>query len=472
MLLSITTTHQPATDLGYLLAKNPARVHDVSLAFGRALVFYPEATRERCTAALLLEVDPVGLTRRTGADAPPLAPYVNDRPYVCSSFLSVALARSFSTAMGGRSRERPELAGQAIPLEATLHCVPCRGGEALVRSLFEPLGYAVDVERQVLDPAFPAWGQSRYYRVRISHAGARLADLLSHLYVLIPVLDEEKHYWVGHDEIDKLLAHGEGWLAAHPQREQIASRYLRRQGYLVSALMAQLMGSEEAEIEVVESAGGADEQNLEKPIRLNDQRMGTVLDALRSRGVSSVADIGCGEGRLLRDLWKEKSFTRVLGMDVSAVALSRAAERLNVDRMNERQRERLALVQGSLTYRDDRLKGYDAACAVEVIEHLEPSRLHAFEQVLFAHPDFRVVIVTTPNAEYNVRFPGLPAGAFRHRDHRFEWTREQFRTWADRVASTHGYAVTYEPVGEVDPQVGAPTQMAIFTRHGKDEVSA
>lgn len=471
MLLTLSTTHQPATDLGYLLAKNPARTHEVSLAFGRALVFYPEADANRCTAALLLEIDPVGLTRRSGEDAVPLAPYVNDRPYVASSFLSVALAKVFGTAMGGRSRERAELATQAIPLEAVLHAVPCRGGEALARALFEPLGYAVEVLRHDLDPAFPEWGQSRYYRLRLS-GKLRLSDLLSHLYVLMPVLDDEKHYWVGHDEIDKLLAHGEGWLAQHPEREQIASRYLRRQKYLVNSLMAQLLGNEEPELEAAEACADVREEQIERPLSLNDQRMDKVLAVLRATGAGTVADIGCGEGRLLRALVKEKSFSKVLGMDVSSVALSRAAERLHLDTLNERQRERITLVQGSLTYRDARLRDYEAACAVEVIEHIEASRLHAFEQVVFAHAGFRYVVITTPNAEYNVRFPNLAPGAFRHGDHRFEWTRAEFRDWAERVAAEHGYAVRYEDVGEADSELGPPTQMAVFTRRTATEVAA
>ena len=145
MLLTLTTTHNPATDLGYLLHKNPAKLHSFELSFGKAHVFYPEATSERCTAALLLDVDPVGLVRgkRGQHEGGTLDQYVNDRPYVLSSFLSVAMGRAFGTAMSGRSKGRQELADQAMPLTANLTVVACRAGEGLIRELFEPLGYSV-----------------------------------------------------------------------------------------------------------------------------------------------------------------------------------------------------------------------------------------------------------------------------------------------------------------------------------------
>ncbi|HKR96540.1 MAG TPA: 3' terminal RNA ribose 2'-O-methyltransferase Hen1, partial [Candidatus Angelobacter sp.] len=196
MLLTITTHHQPATDLGYLLHKNPARLQSFELSFGHAHVFYPEATNERCTAALLLDVDPVGLVRnRRGpaGEGGSLDRYVNDRPYVASSFLSVAIAQVFASALGGRSKGRQELAETPIPLTAKISVLQCRGGEELIKKLFEPLGYQLLIQQHVLDEKFPEWGESSYYTVELS-AQTRLQDLLTHLYVLIPVLDAEKHY--------------------------------------------------------------------------------------------------------------------------------------------------------------------------------------------------------------------------------------------------------------------------------------
>jgi 3' terminal RNA ribose 2'-O-methyltransferase Hen1 len=467
MLLTISTTHRPATDLGYLLHKNPSRAQSLELSFGRAHVLYPEASAERCTAALLLDVDPVGLVRgRRGPEGEGglLTQYVNDRPYVASSFLSVAISNAFGSALAGRSKERPELAATPIPLVARLAVVPCRGGEAFLRRLFEPLGYVVTAEPHALDATSPEWGESRYYTVTLT-AEQRLAELLAHLYVLIPVLDDEKHYWVGDDEVEKLLRHGEGWLATHPEREVITRRYLKHRHSLVRDAISRLVTEEEADEDEVGVANrNAEEASLERPMSLNEQRMATVLGALRASGAASVLDLGCGEGRLLKLLLDDRQFTRIVGMDVSYRALEVAADRLRLDRLPPKQRERIELLHGSLMYRDQRLAGFDAASVVEVIEHLDPPRLAAFERVAFEFARPQTVVLTTPNAEYNVRWATLPAGTFRHRDHRFEWTREQFQRWAMTVATRFGYAVRFAPVGPVDEEVGSPTQMGIFTR--------
>jgi 3' terminal RNA ribose 2'-O-methyltransferase Hen1 len=461
MLLTITTTHRPATDLGYLLHKNPERTQGFDLSFGRAHVVYPEATEDRTTVALILDIDPVGLVRGRGRRSGPLEQYVNDRPYVASSFLSVAIAQVFGTALSGRSKERPELAETAIPLVATITVLPCRGGEDLLRRLFEPLGYAVEATRHVLDPEVPGWGESRYYTVRLE-AEVRLADLLRHLYVLIPVLDDAKHYWVGDDEVEKLLEKGEEWLAAHPERDLITRRYLRHQSSLTRAALRRLV-EDELDPDAAAAEREAEEQVVEERIRLNDQRLGAVAAALKAGGARRVVDLGCGEGKLLKILLKDRTFEEVLGVDVSIRALEIASARLKLDELPDKRRERIRLLHGSLMYRDSRIAGFDAAAVVEVIEHLDPPRLRAFERVVFEFARPGTVVMTTPNREYNVRFDSLPAGAFRHQDHRFEWTRAEFGTWAGEVAERFGYDVRFLPVGPEDPEVGSPTQMGVFT---------
>jgi 3' terminal RNA ribose 2'-O-methyltransferase Hen1 len=466
VLLTITTTHEPATDLGYLLHKNPARLQTQELAFGHVHVFYPEASAARCTAALLLDVDPIGLVRgRRGPDGAEglLAQYVNDRPFVASSMLAVAIAQVFGTALGGRSKDRAELAQQRIPLVAHLTSLPCHGGEATLRGLFEPLGYAVTASRQPLDPTVPEWGDSKYFDVTLA-ATVRLSELLSHLYVLVPVLDDDKHYWVDESEVDKLLRHGGEWLAGHPMRETISRRYLRHQRWLTDLALSRL--ADESDPDGCEAEHGAEESTIERPIRLAQRRIDEVLAVLRGAAAQRVVDLGCGEGRLLAALLEDRQFVQVTGVDVSASVLKRAAERLHVDRLPPAVRERLDLLHGSLVYRDRRLTGFDAAVAIEVVEHLDPHRLAAFADNLFACIQAPLTIVTTPNADYNVRFPDLPAGRFRHRDHRFEWSRAEFSGWAKEQAQRHGLTVDFSPVGELDAEVGAPTQMAVFRRAG------
>jgi 3' terminal RNA ribose 2'-O-methyltransferase Hen1 len=462
MLLTITNSRSPATDLGYLLHKNPARAQSFELSFGKAHVFYPEASETRCTAALLLDVDTVALVRnRKGpsGEGRTLEQYINDRPYVASSFLSVAIAQVFGSALAGKSKDRPELVEAVLPLEVKLSVVPCRGGEGFLRRLFEPLGYTVKASRQVLDQKFPEWGESPYFTVELL-AQIRLRDLLTHLYVLVPVLDDDKHYWVGEDEVEKLLRHGSGWLAAHPEREIIAARYLKHQRSLARQALAQLLADEAADSE---EAHAREEAIVEERIRLNDQRLGAVMAALKSSGAKRVLDLGCGEGSLLQVLLKDSSFEEIVGLDVSHRVLERASEKLHLDRLPTMQRNRLKLIHGALTYRDKRLAGYDAAAVIEVIEHLDAARLAAFERVVFEFARPANVIVTTPNIEYNVKFERLPSGKFRHKDHRFEWSRTEFKVWAKGITERFGYNVRFVPVGIEDAVVGPPTQMAVFT---------
>ena len=466
MLLTITTTRAPATDLGFLLHKNPARMQSFQLSFGKAHVFYPQAEADRCTAALLLDVDPIGLVR--GRRGPPGAggafgQYVNDRPYAASSFTSVAIAQVFGSALAGRSRERPDLAEAELPLTARLSVLPCRGGEPLLRRLFEPLGYQVATERHALDEAHSEWGESRFYTVEIT-GQMRLRSLLSHLYVLVPVLDDDKHYWVGTDEVEKLLRHGDDWLAGHPERQLIVDRYLRYRRPLTRVALARLLEEDEQEADDAEQAHAREEEAVEERIGLNEQRLRAVVEELRRRDARRVLDLGCSSGNLLRRLWDDKFFEKIVGLDVSHRSLEIAAARLRLDHAPPAKRARIELVQGSLTYRDRRLSGYDAAAVVEVIEHLDPSRLTAFERVVFEFARPATVIITTPNVEYNVRFANLPAGRLRHRDHRFEWTRQQFRDWCEGVAARFGYRVRLTGIGPDDPEVGAPTQMGVFER--------
>ncbi len=463
MLLTIRTTHRPATDLGFLLHKHPEHVHTREFPFGSATVFYPEATVDACTAAVLLDVDPVGMVRGRGGKGGAEDQYVNDRPYVASSLLSVVISRWFNSAIGGRCERKPDLVTIELPLEARLAALPCRGGEGFLRALFEPLGYEVEATRHELDENMSLLGPSRLFTVTL-RATRRLSELLTHLYVLVPVLDDQKHYWVGDDEVEKLLRHGQGWLDAHPSRDVIVSRYLVHQRGLVRDAIARLTAEDQPEEETVAAHKDEQEATIERTISLNERRLDAVFDALRTSGASRVLDLGCGEGRLLRRLLSDQQFTEIAGMDVASRALDVAESRIKLDRLAPKQRERIRLLHGSLMYRDPRLAGFDAAAVVEVVEHLDPPRLRAFERVLFETAQPGTVVLTTPNAEYNVKWPSLPAGQFRHQDHRFEWTRPEFQNWANGVASRFGYAVTYRPVGDVDSEVGPPTQMAVFAR--------
>jgi 3' terminal RNA ribose 2'-O-methyltransferase Hen1 len=468
VLLTISTSDDPATDLGYLLHKHPDRVQAFVQSVGTAHVFYPERTRHRCTAALLLEVDPVALVRgRRGpsGDGFALGQYVNDRPYAASSMLAMALKDVFRTALAGRCEARPDLAVSPMSLEIRLPAVQCRGGADLLHRLFAPLGWEVSAAAIPLDPAIPEWGESRYLDVRLA-GRVRLADALNHLYVLLPVVDDAKHYWVSDDEVDKLIRAGGDWLGDHPEKVVITSRYLAHRQRLTQAAMARLADIDETDVDEIDNAtqDAAVVDTPDRAIPLAEQRRGAVLAAVRASGARTVGDFGCGDGALIKDLLTERAIERIVAADVSARALQIAERRLRLDTMPERQRARLQILQSALTYRDDRLSGLDAAVLMEVIEHVDPSRLDALGRTVFGAAAPQTVIVTTPNAEYNVRFATLPAGTMRHRDHRFEWTRAQFRAWAGEIGARYGYEVRYLPVGEDDGELGPPTQMAIFDK--------
>ncbi|MGE3724029.1 MAG: 3' terminal RNA ribose 2'-O-methyltransferase Hen1 [Candidatus Sericytochromatia bacterium] len=466
MLLSLTTTHQPATDLGYLLHKHPDKCQTFELNFGLAHVFYPEASPARCTATLLLDLDPIGLAReqKSAWEGFALGQYVNDRPYVASSFMSVALSRVLGSALNGKCEQKPLLADTPIPLVAELAVVASRGGPGLLENLFAPLGYQLEITRYPLDEHFPDWGMSPYYTLKLQQQ-IRLSDLLSHLYVLLPVLDNDKHYFIGTEEVQKLLKHGEGWLALHPAKELITARYLRHNKPLTSLALRLLQEDLPEAPETQEEKAESLEQALEKPLSLNQLRLEKVAEVVRLSGLRSVGDLGCGEGRLLQLFWQQGQLERIVGLDVSARSLANAVRRLHTERFSERQAQRLELLHGSLVYRDARLKDLEAVVAVEVIEHLEPFRLEAFAQVLFEDLQPQLVVLTTPNAEYNALFQNLKPGQFRHGDHRFEWSRAEFESWCLNIAKKRHYHLRFEPIGPLDPVLGAPTQMAVFEKY-------
>lgn len=290
----------------------------------------------------------------------------------------------------------------------------------------------------------------------------RLADALNHLYVLLPVLDDAKHYWVGSDEVDKLVRAGEGWLGAHPEKDLISHRYLAHRRYLADTALERLAEADGVEL--------AEEGQIERSVSLAVERRTTVAGVLRELGARRIADLGCGEGALVGELLKDPMIGELIATDVSARALIAAKRRLHYDDLPDRQRERLRFLQSSVTYADQRLAGLDAAVLMEVVEHVDPPRLPALANAVFQTARPEAVIVTTPNSEYNVRFPSLPAGRFRHPDHRFEWTRSEFQTWSVGVADLYGYTVEFRPVGPDDPEVGSPTQLALFRR--REEAAA
>ncbi len=448
MLLTITYRGNNTQDLGFLLHKNPARPQAFELAFGKAYIFYPKVTDKETTAALLLDLDPLDLAKGKAASGEKgLFDYVNDRPYVASSFLSNAMIQTFGTAMNGRCDKRPELVQTDIDLEAKVYMLPVRGDKVFLKEVFEPLGYQVSYETFPVDEEYPEWGESDYVNLTV-RGNVRMSELLNHLYVLIPVFDASKHYYISENEIDKLLKHGKGWLEGHPAKNKIVRRYFAKaRSYAKDAL---------------EQMGNYTEEERDMSVSLDRQRLEEVRDAVTECKPSSVLDLGCGEGKLLA-LLLDTPIETIAGCDVSMDVLHRASERLHMDDMPQRKKERLTLFQGSMTCSDARFRGYDVVCAVEVIEHIEPEWHDAAERVLFELAAPETVIITTPNSEYNIHY-ALEPDSLRHEDHRFEWTRDEFALWCNTVCGRYGYEVQISGIGDTDEHAGQPTQMAVFRK--------
>jgi 3' terminal RNA ribose 2'-O-methyltransferase Hen1 len=355
--------------------------------------------------------------------------------------------------MSGRSKEKQELADTPLPLTTKIHMLAAPN-KNMIPDIFEPLGYSVAVETYRNDDSFPIWGESQYVTLTIS-ATILLRDLLNHLYVLIPVFDTQKHYYISEEEINKLLYCGEGWLKEHPKREYITGRYLNRRRRLINQALTQLC----EDVETTET----DSEEKGVKLTLNRSRMQTVVEEVINTGAKSVIDLGCGEGNLTRLLLREKQIQRIAATDVSFTVLERTKEKLKVDRLHETVSEKLTLFQSSLTYRDKRFEDFDCACVVEVIEHMDLSRLDAFARVLFGFSKPNTVILTTPNVEFNVNYENMRENALRHGDHRFEWNREQFVAWADSICEKYGYSVKIKDIGDKDDSNTTPTQMGVFT---------
>lgn len=462
MLINITVTGENAKALSYILWKNPDHIFDREFSSGHVVVFFSEYSNQKATASLLVLVDSVGMVRSEWGRIS--SSYVDHRPYAASSIASVALKEAYSSAFAGKSEtaEIDAVIKQKLPVEIELSSVWVKGGVQSIHDFFEPLGYAVNAEKLLYESK---WLKSDSCVFNVTLTGMQtILDLLRHLYVLLPALDNKKHYFVNENEIVKLLSHGEGWLETHPYKERIVSRYLIHRHNLIEEALEQL-AEEVQDEETEENAAGAEEA-MERPIRLQEERLQTALAVMRTLDPAplKIGDIGCGSGDFIRLIENDRAFSEVIGMDVSSKVLQIAEKRLHLDRRNAWQSPKISLIHGSLAYKDSRLKGLDAVLMFEVIEHIDAIKLPVVEYNIFEFLTPGYVMVSTPNKEYNQLFPSLEKNALRHRDHRFEWTRDEFRQWAGAVTAKYPYEVDFFQVGPRDDNLGAPTQMAVFRK--------
>ena len=445
MLITITNKTEPATDLGYLLHKHPDRIHQIDLAFGQATVFFPVANTDLCTACLFVDVDPLAVVGGRGSLGHVDAPYVNDRPYVGSSLLSSAITKVFGTALSGRCKERPDLVEAQLELTIKIPALNVKGGESLLRRLFEPLGYLVQIGDGHSDDGHSGSGP---FTVELS-AIKSIREVLSQLSLLIPVADGHVHQWVDETHVAKAIERSESWLPYHPDAPLIIRRAFKNQSSLVKKAQEYLPM-----------------QTMILGSTLNDMRFNAVAKALEELGSKRVVDLGCGYGELIARLGRSPQFTSLLGVDVSKRTLELATQRLCEGPLANQLGKRIQFKHGSLMYRDPAIQGFDAALLIEVIEHVDEDRLCTLERVVFGLGRYDAVIVTTPNREYNTILALNADQAMRHGDHRFEWTRAEFGAWVERIAQEYGFKAEIRGIGPASEQLGPPTQMVVFTRLG------
>lgn len=471
-LSALSTPQAPASNLSFLLHKHPDKLQSFSLPFGQAHLFYPEYSEHQCTLSLLLDVDPINLSRATNPNPNQhLWPYVNDRPYVCSSFMSTTISRVLGTALSGNCKSFPEYTSTPMHLKVSLHNLPVHSGHThheLISKLFSPLGYHIQTQHTgLLNERFPAWGESPLVDLHLEHSSITLQELLAHIYVLIPVLDNNKHYFVSTQEVSKLLRHGDSWLHTHPEKTWITQRYLKRQTRLAKLALQELQHHKDEDEDNTPQTKDINQEphtTIETTKNLHQRRLEQVLHTVLSLpSHHRIVDMGCGEGKLLKLLQNEPAIEHIVGIDVSTTSLQRAQRKLRMDELSYKESQRITLHHGSLLYCDDITTNADVITLVEVIEHIEESLLPfaMYHMLGFAKPNH--LIITTPNADYNSLFENLSAGHMRHNDHRFEWSRKTFEAWCLTQADTYNYSVSFEPVGDLHPELGAQTQMAVFS---------
>ncbi|MGB0870489.1 MAG: 3' terminal RNA ribose 2'-O-methyltransferase Hen1 [Flavobacteriales bacterium] len=464
MYLKIKVNNNNATDLGYILHKHPDKYQKEKMGYGDIHMFYTQTEATSCEFAMVLDINTIELTRnlqkKTYSNSFKLADYVNDRAFVASSFLTAAISKVLGSAMNGNCSYDKDLAIKVWDLEVEVGTVKAQGGINQIRNYFEPLNYTLEIEETLLDEDFESWGKSPYFTLKLQ-GQKTIQDLLSQLYVLLPVLDNNKHYYVNESEIKKLIQKGGEWLKNHPAKDIITKKYLRYKKSYTHSAFEQLMTETP---EVLNKPTEEIEEKVEQKLSVHQNRLQQVANTLKQLGANSIADLGCGEGKLIRLLLQDQQFNKIVGMDVSFATLEMAKKKLKLEEASPRLKEKLNLIQGSLTYRDKRIEGFDAIALVEVIEHLDPSRLEALQRVVFEFSKPKFAVLTTPNQEYNQLFDGLKEGKFRHSDHRFEWTRQEFETWANNVSQTYNYEVSFKPIGEEHPEFGGLSQMAIFKK--------
>jgi 3' terminal RNA ribose 2'-O-methyltransferase Hen1 len=447
MQLSLTVRGSNADVVSYLIAKNPNNPYERDEKGFKVRLVYPKFSKEEIQFVIYVKPDPIDLVRNS-SDLYDITHYINDREFAVSSLFITTIRKALGTALNGKpDEEYLEWVGHEFEIELSFGPVATDLRDKEIVDLFEPIGYKVEIERGVSNIR----EKSSAGFVTLSGRQS-VQSALKHVSILIPVIDNYKHYFLDEREVEKLDRYGEGWLEEHPMKQMIVKRALR-----FNALISQSQFYEKKQ---------RNSNYDENPkVRLNDLRYEHILNYIKTLPQrETIVDLGAGEGRLSVQLGFLEGVKEILSIEPSNKSRIRAIERFQQVNTKEGYVEPQSL-SGSLFYFDSRLQNKDVIVLCEVIEHIEEDRLPKIFDTILNDYCPKTLIVTTPNQEYNVLYE--MDDEMRHDDHRFEWTRPQFVQNVESWTEQTPYQVSIQGIGEEHEAYGHPTQMAIFRREGE-----
>lgn len=446
MQLSLNVKGNGAEAVSYLLAKNPNNLYERDEKGFKVRSVYSVFTKEEVKYLIYVKPDPIDLVR-SSPQVYDISHYINDREFAVSSLFVSAIRKALGTALNGKPQEEyVQWVEHRFDMEVAFGPIATDLPDGELAELFKPIGYNVEIKRAA------STLRSKSSALFITLTGKQtIQNLLKHLFILIPVIDNYKHYFIDEREIEKVDRYGEGWLDAHPLKQFIVKRALRFQNLIRQS-------------KFYDRERHNQENRETKKIRLNELRYEKIVDFIRTIPKrDTVVDLGAGEGKLSVKLGYLDGVKEILSVEPSNKSRVRAIQRFEEAEGTDGFTLPTSLA-GSLFYFDDRLVNKDIMVLCEVIEHIDEYRIPKMMEAIFRSYQPRVLIVTTPNQEYNVIYD--MDETMRHHDHRFEWTRDDFQENCEQWIKESPYYIQFEGIGEEHPEYGTPTQMAIFRREG------
>ncbi|WP_141431100.1 3' terminal RNA ribose 2'-O-methyltransferase Hen1 [Bacillus sp. 03113] len=448
MQLSVKAVGDGAKILSYLIAKNPYNLYDRDEKSNRVRLVYTVFDEKEVEVVIFVTPDPVELVRNS-ANAFDITQYINDREFAVSSLFCTNIRKALGTALNGKPKEEyQKWVNHPFELHMNFGPVASHLSDENIVELLHPLGYIVEIERGETNYSFELKQRSSSRFIHLK-GQQTIQQALRHLFILIPVIDNYKHYFIDEHEIEKLVRYGEGWLDSHPLREYIIKQSLR-----FSELINQFPSLAKKDDE--------EEHSSAPKVRLNELRYQAVVEKIKSLSQrASIVDFGSGEGKLSVRLSNIPDVKEVLAVEPSETAQLRAIQRFEKASYNQTHVSPTPIL-GSLFYYDERLLNKDVMILCEVIEHIDEYRLPNIMKTIFREYQPKTLIVTTPNREYNEVY--AMDEIVRHSDHRFEWTRQEFKSKCETWIKNVLYSMEFEGIGLEHEEYGHPTQMCTFVR--------